>query len=389
MRGNKLLFLVLLSFGLSLALPPSALYANAPQEEEEVTEQTVRSFIYKELVLSGFFAAMGVSGVPPHDMERDYFELTHRPPGNYIGLDYVALIEPGSRTRIPLTGINLHPRLVLDRFEKKKGLHKLRFAPQDFWLRFSPGQVDRFTVRVGQFVIPYGVNPIVAPRQRFILPLEATDLGLKWDWGISAKGPLKALDWEVAATIGTGESLHDPRLFQDSDSTSYLYTGRIGTPTYLDHQVGVSFLYGKLPMIRGAHIFSPTAISRWRVGLDGFYKRGTYLMLGGQVTVGQDGFNGDKNLMMMTMGEPATVVGFRAMVDWVSPKNQDLRLAGQFESVVRDVSTSGSDDTALILELTYSLTTSLSMVLDHRWEMNTSMGEKNSAVYLTFVYYSR
>jgi hypothetical protein len=363
-------------------------------DEDEEDEGAGRSFLYKELVFSGFYSIDGVVGVPPDDQSEDHFEFSPRPPGNYIGVDFVKTFTTSSRINkeflpdwLVLTAIDLHPRLLFDRMQESDDVDQLKFAPQDFWARFNLGGVDRLTLRVGQFVIPYGVTPILAPRQRFILPVEALDLGLKWDWGLDLKGPIGEYDWEIAATIGSGEALHSPHLFRGSDRTSYLITGRIGTPTYWDFQYGLSFLYGDLPVIRGATRLSKAAISRWRVGLDTFYKYGTYLMAGAQVTYGQDGFAGDEEFVGITGGRTADVLGYRAWADWVVPQCLDLRLGAQFESVVRDVSTPDSDDTSVIFEVSYSVTTLTTVVLDYRVELNRSMGEENDAVYLTFIYY--
>jgi hypothetical protein len=132
---------------------------------------------------------------------------------------------------------------------------------------------------------------------------------------------------------------------------------------------------------------SDAAISRWRIGFDTFYKHRTFFMAGGQVTYGQDGFAGDNEFVGITGGETADVLGYRVWADWVVPRHTDLRLRAQFESVIRDVSTSDSDDTAVIFEVGYSLTTAITVMLDHRIELNRSMGEENSAIFLTFVYY--
>ena len=101
------------------------------------------------------------------------------------------------------------------------------------------------------------------------------------------------------------------------------------------------------------------------------------------------GFAGDERFVGITMGETANVLGYRAMVDWVIPTFQDLRLATQFESVIRDLDTSDSDDTAWIFEAIYSATTSLSLMLDYRWELHRSMGETNNAIYLSLILYAR
>ncbi len=363
-------------------------------DEEEEQEDTGRSFFYKELVVSGFYSRNGVMGLPMDDRTEDYFEFSPRPPGSYAGFDYIRTFTAASpiNKRLPewfqLSVIDLHPRFLFDRMEADDGIkNKVDFAPQDFWARFNLAGNDRLTLRVGQFVLPYGVNPPLAPRQKFILPVEALDLGLKWDWGVNLKGPCGDYDWELAATIGSGEALHSTHLFQSAQRRSYLVTGRIGAPTYWDFQYGLSFLVGDLPMIRAANVMNENSISRWRVGFDAFYKYGTYLMVGAQVTYGQDGYAGDEEYVDLTMGETADVLAYRVWADWVVPTHNDLRLGAQLESVYRDLSTADSDDTAVVLEVGYSLTTEMSIILDYRMDINRTMGEEDNGAYLTFVYY--
>lgn len=334
-------------------------------------EEPGRSFLYKELVASGFYSSAG----------EDRFDLSPRPPGSYFGLDWVATYDTHGATG--LAAVNLHPRLLWDPAESR-----FRLAPQDFWWKLQLGGNDRLSLRLGQFVLPYGVHPILSPRQMFLLSVEATDLGLKWDWGLALKGPAGAWDWEVAATLGTGESLRSPHLFQGDDRESYLVTGRIGTPTYWELQYGFSFLYGRLPVLAGPKQVREEALSRWRVAFDVFYKRGNYLMLGAQATYGQDGFEGDEDLVEVTGGEAAAdVLGSRVWVDWVLPANNDFRVRGQIESVVRDLGGAGTDDSALVLELSYSLVTSITLMADYRVELNRLVGDENDTLFFGFVYY--
>ncbi len=394
--AHRLLFTGMLAITLSASCIVRAAEVN---DEWDEPEESGRSFLYKELVLSGFYSRDGVMGLPPDDTTKDYSELSPRPPGNYLGFEYIKTFSSSSSinqflpTWLPLVAMDLHPRIVYNRMADVSGSEPIDIAPQDFWLRFNPGAKERLMLRLGQFVIPYGVNPILAPRQRFILPLEATDLGLKWDWGLDLKGPLGEYDWEIAATLGIGEGLHTPRVFDDDDRRSFLISGRIGTPTYWDFQNGVSFLYGDLPMIMGSMIMDSmmsgkvVATSRWRVAYDAFYRHGTYLMAGGQLSYGQDGFHDDEEFVDISGGQTADVYGLRAWADWVIPHYENLRLGLQFESLRRDASTSGSDDTAFILELGYSFTNSITAMLDYREEINRSMGSNNDAIYLTFIYY--
>ncbi|MFQ5767916.1 MAG: hypothetical protein ACE5ID_08035 [Acidobacteriota bacterium] len=354
---------------------------------------TGRLFVYRELVLSGFYSPEGLAGVPPQDMTPDHVELSPRPPGSYIALDIVKTftsLSPANRLfpdAFPLTAMELHPRLVFERSAREDGLGALRFAPQDFWVRFSPRDRDRLTIRAGQFVLPYGVNPIQAPRQRFLLPLESLDLGLKWDWGIDVKGPFRRNEWEVAATLGLGEALHSPRLFSNAGARSYLLTGRVGTPTYMDFQYGFSFLRGQMPTLRGAIVVDDEPLSRWRSSFDTFYRFGTYLMAGGQISLGQDGFSGDGEKIALSRGRTADVVGYRIWADFVLPRYQNVRLGAQFESVIRDLSTPRTDDTALILEFNYSSSTEVTWRVDYRQETDRSNGTDRDALFFSFIYY--
>ena len=364
-------------------------------EEGDKGESPERSFFYKEAVVSGFYSPKGAV-VSPRGMSKYHFELNPRPPGNYVGFDYVQTFNSDAYINdvvlpdwLPLTAMDLHPRLVYDRMENGNGLEPVKFAPQDFWFRFNPRGMDRFTLRVGEFVLPYGMNPIMAPRQRFLLPLEATDLGLKWDWGIDLKGPIDEYEWEAAATIGSGEGVHSPDWFGKAENRTYLFTGRVGTPTYWDLQYGLSCLYGDLPMVRAVTVLDDHSVSRWRIGGDGLYKYGTYLMTGAQVTFGQDGFAGDGRFVPITMGKSADVFGGMVWADWVVPTVQDLRFGVQFESLIRDLGTANSDDTAGIVEVGYSLLTSVTAVLDYRGDLNRSMGENDNALFLTLIYYGQ
>lgn len=369
----------------------SVLLAAASLASAQETADAGRSFLFKEAVISGFISWEGVRGLPRGDQTEDHVELSPRPPGNYVGVDWVKTFTENSPVNrwlpswLPLSAMTLHPRLVWDRTEANEHLRPLKFAPQDLWLRFDPGNVDRLSLRIGQFVLPFGANPILAPRQRFLMPIEATDLGLKWDWGVDLKGPIGEYDWEIAATMGLGEALHSPRITSDIDIRSFLISGRIGSPTYWDFQHGLSFLVGDLSRLMAFRRLTGESISRWRVGYDVFWRKGLYLMTGAQITYGQDGFAGSS-------GKPTNLLGLRAWVDWVLPSNENLRLSGQVESLQRSLVTEawdGNDDLAAILEVRYSVNTALSLMVAARAEMLRAMGDRNNALYISLIYYAR
>ncbi len=352
-------------------------------DDDEWEEDTGRSFFYKEVVVSGFYSRNGHQELGEPVEEMDHAGLSPHPPGTYVAVDYVRTFtasSPVNRTKMPkrlqLSAIDLHPRLVKDR---QRSGDAFDFAPQDFWVRFQLAGRDRLTLRVGQFVLPYGVNPPLAPRQTFVLPVEELDLGLKWDWGIGVKGPLGRFDWELAATLGSGESW--------SSGRGHLLTGRVGSPTYWDFQYGLSFLVGELPELRGSEVLDEYALSRWRVALDTFYKHGTYLMTGAQLSYGQDGWDGDAEHVELSGGVAADVLGYRLWFDWVVPRHNDLRLGGQLESVSHDLGSPSADDRALVFEAGYSLTTEITLKLDLLMQLESATGEPDDAIYVTFVYY--
>ena len=366
-------------------------------DDEDEVDTDARGFLFTEVVLSALFSRQGVMGFPPGDSSMDHFELLPRPPGNSIGVDYVRTVTAGSWINqsflgdlLPVTALALHPRLVYTRVaEGDDDWDRVEFAPQDFWVRFNPGRRDRLALRIGQFAIPYGVNPPLAPRQRAILPVEALDLGFKWDWGIALKGPAGRYDWEVAATIGSGESLHSPDLGKGFDRESWVLSGRFGTPTYVDRQFGLSFLVGDVPTIRGPRHLDDESISRYRISLDGLYKYGTFLLSGAQLTWGQDGYAGDEELVEVSDGETADVLGARLWADWILPSYQDVRLGLQFETIIRDLATEESDETAVTFEISSSVTNWVTIKLDYRHEFRNAMGMTHDVVFFILVFYGR
>ncbi len=335
---------------------------------------------YQELVVS-------VGHVSGDRTRRNGVRLSSRAPGSYVGLDLLGTFARTAGVNrevlpdwLPLDAMDLHPRVLFGPTTRDGSFDDLDFAPQDFWLRFNPLGIDRLGLRVGQFVIPYGDNPTLAPRQRALLPVEAKDLGLKWDWGVGVKGPFQEFDWEVAATLGTGESWHSPRPLSGSDRRTGLITARIGAPTYRDLQYGLSVLYGDLPVIRGAELLQPEPISRRRIGLNARLKQGTYVSLGGQLTFGDDGVRTDA-------GATRDVVGYRAWLDWVDPAVPDIRATLQLDSVGRERRGRDADDTAVALELAYSMSTAVTLKLTIEHQLDASMGDELDVILFTLVFF--
>ena len=86
---------------------------------EEEDEDVGRSFLFTVLVLSGFDSPDGVRGIPEGNDSKKHFDLSPRPPGNSIGVDYIATFTPASPVNaewlpdwLPLEAVDLHPRVI-------------------------------------------------------------------------------------------------------------------------------------------------------------------------------------------------------------------------------------------------------------------------------------
>jgi hypothetical protein len=141
-------------------------------------------------------------------------------------------------------------------FAYDPAVDRVKILHQDAWVRFlEPASGIR--VRLGRFELPFGLNPAMEPRGEALQPLAAFDLGFKKDWGVAVQGQWRRFAYETAATLGTGHSFRHRR-------GRYLWSGRVGVPTYRDSQYGVSFLYG-VAVPPGAARSRPTS---WRLSMD-------------------------------------------------------------------------------------------------------------------------
>ena len=153
------------------------------------------------------------------------------PPLNSAGFEFFYKFPASSPGLLNPDVLDLYTQLVYDPAE---GRIETRF--QDVWVRFVE-PLSGTKVRLGHFDLPFGLNPVIELRGRALQPLTTLDLGFKKDWGVAVQGEWRGLTYETAATWGIGEEIRRRR-------GRYLWTGRIGTPTYRDVQYGVSLLYG-------------------------------------------------------------------------------------------------------------------------------------------------
>jgi len=171
-----------------------------------------------------------------------------------VGFEYLLKFADGSPGRLSPAAVDLYLQFAYDPVDDRL---ETRF--QDVWVRFQE-PATKLRVRLGHFDIPFGLNPVAEPRGVALFPLAAFDLGFKKDWGVAVQGEWQYFAYETAATIGTGDKLRRRR-------GRYLWTGRIGIPTYRDAQYGVSFLYGVIPQSSSSR---PLKTS-WRLAVDVVY----------------------------------------------------------------------------------------------------------------------
>ena len=83
--------------GTSTSHPEGRDAAQTPEyPASDDSEGIARSFLFKELVLSGLYSFDGVMMLPMDDFTEDHFEISPRPPGNYVGLEYVRTFSSAS-----------------------------------------------------------------------------------------------------------------------------------------------------------------------------------------------------------------------------------------------------------------------------------------------------
>lgn len=201
-----------------------------------------RSLLFREFNLAAFYsrrdARPGFQSASPQSSAG--FEFFHKFPGS----------SPG---RLNADVLDLYLQLAYD---PDDGRLEVRF--QDVWMRFAEPAAD-LRVRLGHFDLPFGLNPITELRGQVLQPLTTLDLGFKKDWGIAVQGEWRRFAYETAATWGIGEELRRRR-------GRFLWSGRLGMPTYRDMQYGISLLYGAIS--RAAPGLLPHS---WRLGVDLVY----------------------------------------------------------------------------------------------------------------------
>ncbi len=279
----------------------------------------------QQVLLKGEVNAVGF-----YSPGENYLAMARSTPRTSLGLEWAFRRNPGAARRFALESTDFLLRFTYD--PVKRAVIPL---PLDTWARFRMGRKD--SLRVGHFQLPYGLNPVLAPRNSFILPLGAYDLGFKWDWGMAYKGSLGRYDYELAGTTGVGERLSWP-------DGGALVSARIGTPTYKDHEYGFSILYGSVSPQMLNHLILPTKVTRFRVGVDTTLMKRPYRVLMAEVAIGKDGGRG--------------VGGVMFAADYVLPRAPKYSVTGQVVGWFGDLARARSANSLLTLAVTRTVSTS-------------------------------
>jgi hypothetical protein len=156
------------------------------------------------------------------------------------------------------------------------------------------GKLGEPTVKVGQFVVPFGNLPYYETHTRPIQTLYRYSLGVRIDPGVEVEGFLgKETEFQVAVTMGNGP-------YRKDNNSDKVVTARVSHTFELgdnELRLGVSALRGKLPVFSlmsdpgmgGGHVLEFS--EKNRVAVDAEYYWGPYL-LRAEVVAGDDNGRG-------------------------------------------------------------------------------------------------
>ena len=114
----------------------------------------------------------------------------------------------------------------------------------DVYFSYGGKFKGKFMVRAGRFNVPFGLEENVNTHTTLVQLMSMRNVGFKKDLGLSFKGKLTRMDYDIAITTGG-----NPVPLQ---SGNYLISARIGTPADQNLTLGLSGMYGKVKDVVGA-----------------------------------------------------------------------------------------------------------------------------------------
>lgn len=109
---------------------------------------------------------------------------------------------------------------------------------------------DLPNIRVGHFIIPYGLEHTITTNGTLRQYGQPRNLGIKVDWGVSLNKQFTDYEYEVSYTTGGNQSL-------DSSDGSYVVAARVGTPRDENTVAGLAVYQSRL-----------NGLERYRIGAD-------------------------------------------------------------------------------------------------------------------------
>lgn len=312
-----------------------------------------QNFFYKELNLIGGYSDveqwLGRSQGLKNSAGFEFYKKFSNEYGDYLTTD-------------------LQVRFAYDSLESHDDAWE--FQIHNAWLEYKLGYGRN--LKVGHFDPAFGLEPILDTHGTLLQTLAMKNIGFKKDWGVSLRGSVRKFDYEIAAQLGSGMSVH-------RRDGSFLLSSRIGTPTYETFQYGISLLYGEVLNTRGMGTFpknelvSDNAISKKRAGIDGQYLYGPFLFKG-EIAYGKD--------------DNKEVLGFLFEADYTLPNNQNWQLEAQFNSWINDLGNSHSDDSSLSLGASYKVSANTTLRANYNHDFNLAAGKEDDKFLVQFYYYA-
>jgi hypothetical protein len=235
------------------------------------------------------------------------------------------------------------------------------------------------TLRLGHFYVPFGIQPWIDTHGTFLQSPSMEFSGVDRDWGIGLEGQNEFLEYQVAATRGSGMEYFE----RDGN---YVLAGKVSTPRigeHLNEWLGMSILVGRIydpmaveklrsfSMMEKEDNFMGNIIKKWRIGTDGQKLYGP-MRLRGEVSFGKDA---DKEDILAEFAEIKYALG----------RNNRWSGFAQIENLAQDFnSPARASNTALRGGLTYGFSANYNLQFVVSKDLATIFGEKDTWVGVLF-----
>lgn len=309
------------------------------------------SLFYKEVNLIGGYSDqnrwIGKSDTLKNSVGFEYYKKFSNDYGDFLTAD-------------------LQMRIAYDSIESPADAWALEI--HNAWLEFKLPSSNKF--RIGHFDPSFGLEPLLDTHGTILQTLAEQNIGFNKDWGVALRGIAPMFDYEVALQLGSGMSIY-------KRDGSYLVSARAGSPSGNNFQYGLSLLFGNVLETMGMKtaprnkLLLDNAVVKKRVGLDGQYLYGPYLLKA------ECGYGTNNH---------TTVLGYMCELDYTVPRNQNLEVELQFKSWINNLSESGTDDSTLSVGASYKLNQRVTIRTAYIHDFNLMEGREDDR-FLVQIYY--